>query len=114
MAGAPLVCTGSRAPPPQLPVTGLELASQADEGEGPAECPAPGGLSFRCPCWEAARRVLGCDGGGEATQTAWVLCAVPTLGAGSAPSLVPLLSVGHTAAIEGLWLRGTWHPLLIS
>lgn len=87
------------APRPPSHVTGPGLASQADEREGPGEHPAAGGLSHGDPCWEAARRVLGRDRGGEASPPA--RCAPPRPGA-SPPSLGLSLSAGHTAATEGL------------
>lgn len=88
------------APSPSPPVTGPGLASQADEREGPGEHPAPGGLSHGDPCWEAARRVLGRDWGGEASQTARVRCALPHPGA-SPTFRGLLLGAGHTAPTEG-------------
>lgn len=84
--------------PALLPVTGPGLASQADEGEGSGEHPAPSGLSLRGPPREAARRVLGRDWGGEASRQP-VHCA-PAPAPSQSRFLALLFSVGH-AATEG-------------
>lgn len=72
------------------------LASQAQEGEGPAERPAPGSLPPGGPRREAARRVLGRDRGGEPPSRP-VQCA-PCPPAPGPPGL--LLKVGPAAATE--------------